>query len=111
MTVPPTSMTYANVVSYKSVRITFLLAALNHTDILTGDIGNEYLNAYTTEKIFYCADPEWGPELDCTVCVIIRALYDLKTSANAWRQAICHTLNRKVSFEFSLADNDVWVKR
>ena len=111
MTAPPTSMTYASVVSRESVRIAFLLAALNDMDMLTGDIGNAYLNAYTTEKIYYRAGPEWGPTLEGTVCVIIRALYGLKTSANAWRQALCQTLNKKMGFEFSLADNDVWLKK
>ena len=51
MIAPPTSMTYASVVSRESVQIAFLLAALNNVDILTGDIGNAYLNAFTTEKI------------------------------------------------------------
>ena len=43
MTAPHTSMTYASV-SHESVRIAFLLAALNDMDMLTGDIGNAYLN-------------------------------------------------------------------
>ena len=79
-------------------------------DMLTGDIGNAYLNAYTTKKIYYRAGPEWGPALEGAVCVIIRALYRLKTSANVWRQVLCHMLNKKMGFEFSLADNDVWFK-
>ena len=45
MTDPPSSMTYASVVSRDSVRIALLLAALNECDILAGDIGNAYLNA------------------------------------------------------------------
>ena len=65
----------------------------------------------TPVKKIYRAGPEWGPALDWTVCVIICALYGLKTSANAWRQALCLTLNKKMGFEFSLADNDVWFKR
>ena len=60
---------------------------------------------------YYCADPERGPQLHDTVCVIVRALYSLKTSANVWRQALCHTLNKKMVFKFSLADNDVWLKK
>ena len=51
LTNPPTSMAYASVVSRESVRIAFLLAALNNLEILAGDIGNVYLNAITTEKI------------------------------------------------------------
>ena len=48
-------MTYASVVSRESVRISFLLAALNNLEILASDIGNVYLNAMTTEKIYYRA--------------------------------------------------------
>ena len=81
---PPTSMTYASVVSRESVRIAFLVAALNDLQILCGDIGNTYLNTMTTEKIYYRAGNEWGPLVKGRVLVIIRALYGLKTSANAY---------------------------
>ena len=47
----PTSMTYSTVVSRESVRIAFLIAALNNLDILAGDIQNAYLNAPTSEKL------------------------------------------------------------
>ena len=107
MTAPPTSMTYANIVSLKNACVDFLLATLNDMYILTGDIVNTYLNVYTSEKIFYYTGPEWGPSLEGTICVIIHGLYGLKTSANTWCQALCHALNRKMGFEFSLADNDV----
>ena len=107
MTVPPTSMTYASVVSRESGRIAFLLAALNYMDMLTCDIDNAYLNAYTTEKsttvLFQNGVPHWK-----TVYVIVQALYALKISANSWRQDLCHTLNKNMGFESSLADNDVW---
>ena len=84
LTDPPTSMTYASVVSRESVRIAFLIAALNDLQILCGDIGNAYLNALTTEKIYYRAGNEWEPLVKGRVLVIIRALYGLKTSANAY---------------------------
>ena len=53
MTNPLTSMTYVNVVSHDSVRIAVLLASPNDIDIFTGDIGNSYLSAYTTNNIYY----------------------------------------------------------
>ena len=109
MTDPPSSMTYASVVSRDSVRIALLLAALNECDILAGDIGNAYLNAYTSEKVYYRAGLEWGPLLKGCVLVIIRAVYGLKSSANAWRSHCCNTL-RNMGFTYSYADNDVWMK-
>ncbi len=45
LTEPPASITYSSVVSRDSVRIAFLLAALNDLDVLACDIGNAYLNA------------------------------------------------------------------
>ena len=52
LTDPPSSMTYASVVGRETVRIAFLLAALNDLNMLAGDIQNAYLNAETREKIF-----------------------------------------------------------
>ena len=94
-------MTYASVVSRDSARIAFLLVALNDCDILCGDIGNAYLNAYTTENIYYRANLEWGDAMTGSVVVIIRSLYGFKKPANAWRTQLCTTLQN------SYADNDV----
>ena len=51
LTDPPSSLTYASVVSREMFRIAFLIVALNDLKILAGDIQNAYLNAYTKEKI------------------------------------------------------------
>ena len=47
----PLSITYSSVVSRDSVRLAFLIAALNDLDIMSCDIGNAYLNAPCREKI------------------------------------------------------------
>ena len=107
VTAPPTSLPYTSVVSRDSVRIALLIAAINDLEILVGDIGNAYLNADTKEKYFYRAGSEWGPALKGSVLVITRALYGLKSSANAWKTHLCATLKNKMGFDFSLADNDV----
>ena len=44
MTELPTSLTYSSVVSRYSVKIAFLIAALNDLDITACNIGNSYLN-------------------------------------------------------------------
>jgi hypothetical protein len=45
VTDPPMSQTYASVVSRDSVRIAFLIAALNELDIMAADVQGAYLNA------------------------------------------------------------------
>ena len=110
MTAPPSSMTYTTVVSRESVYISFLLATPNDCDILAGDIDNAYLNDSTSEKIYYRAGLEWGVAMKGTVCVIVRALYGLKSSANAWRTHFCTILHKKTGFTYSYSDNDFWIK-
>jgi len=47
---PPSQITYSTVVFRDSVRIAFLIAAMNELNILSADIGNAYLNAPTKER-------------------------------------------------------------
>jgi hypothetical protein len=44
-------MTYLTVVFRDSIRIAFLIAALNDIEILSADVGNVYLNAPTREHV------------------------------------------------------------
>ena len=59
---PPDTLTYSSVVSRESIRIGFLIAALNGLDVLAGDIGNAYINAPCKEKIWIIAGPEFGSD-------------------------------------------------
>ena len=61
----PVGLTHSSVVSHDSVRIAFLVAALNDLDILVCDIGNAYLNAPCREKIWFKAGIECGKSLFC----------------------------------------------
>jgi hypothetical protein len=108
VTDPPATITYASVVSRDSVRIAFLVAALNDLDILAADVGNAYINATTREKVYFVAGKEFGSRQGMNV-VIVRALYGLKSSAAAWRAHISETLFN-MGFTSSLADPDVWFK-
>jgi hypothetical protein len=108
MTDPPSDIMYSSVVSPDSVRIAFLLAALNNVDILAMDIGNAYLNASPREKVYTTAGPEFGAELEGKPVLIVRALYGLKSSGAAWRSHLANTLHN-LGFTSNLADPDVWL--
>jgi Reverse transcriptase (RNA-dependent DNA polymerase) len=88
---PPTSITYSSVVSRESVRIAFVVAALNGLDIMAADIGNAYLNAFTSEKVYTITGAEFGEEAG-QVAVIVRALYGLKSSGAAWHAFFAQSL-------------------
>ena len=108
MTEPPASITYSSVVSRDSVRIAFLLAALNDLDILACDIGNAYLNAPCRERVWFVAGPEFGSRQG-TVIKIVRALYGLKSSGASWRAMFNNSI-QDMGFQPSIADPDVYLR-
>jgi hypothetical protein len=109
MTDPPPSITYSSVASRDSVRIAFMIAALNDIDVLACDIGNAYLNASPREKVYTTAGPEFGNKLVGRQVLIVRALYGLKSSGAAWRAHLAMTLQH-LGFTSSMANPDVWFR-
>ena len=65
----PSSITYSSVVARDSIRLAFLIAALNDLDILVCDIGNTYLNAKCREKLWTKAGPEFSNEQGCIILI------------------------------------------
>ena len=108
-TEPPKDITFASVVSRDSIRLAFLVAALNDLDILSADISGAYLNANAAEKVYTIAGKEFGPEREGRVVVITRALYGLRSSGKAWRDHMAATL-RDFDYMSCKADPDVWMK-
>jgi len=49
-------------ISWDSVQIAFLVAALNDLDVLAADVQNAYLNALLKEKVYTIAGLEFGPQ-------------------------------------------------
>ena len=82
-TEPPAEATYSSVVSRESVRIGFLIAALNDLEICAADVTNAYINADCREKIWTVAGPEFGATEQGSVMIIKKALYGLKSSGAA----------------------------
>jgi hypothetical protein len=105
---PPKDSTYSSVVSRDSVRLLFLLAALNDLDLLACDIQNAYINAVTKEKIWFRGGYEMGFDKG-KVIVIVHALYGLKSSCERWREHMAQTLWNG-GFTSCKADPDLWLK-
>jgi Reverse transcriptase (RNA-dependent DNA polymerase) len=105
----PSSQTYASVVARDSVRIAFLIAALNDLDIMAADIQGAYLNAPCKERVHTVCGDEFGPEYRGRIAVIVKALYGLKTSSFAWRSHLAETL-RDLGYFSCIEDYDVWMR-
>ena len=96
-------------VSRDSVRLGFLIAALNDLKVLAGDIQNAYLNASTPEKNYFIVGPEWKSDQGRPI-KIVRTLYGLRTSRLAFRNHLADILGNVLKFKSSLTDPDVWLR-
>ena len=108
MTDTPSSVTYSSVVSRDSVRLAFLIAALNDLDIMSADIGNAYLNAPNKEKNWMVAGPEFGTEQG-NIYLVTRALYGLKSAGASWRSHFAQVLV-DLGFKSTRGDPDVYIR-
>jgi len=109
MTDPPPHLTYSSVVARDSVRLAFLIAALNGLDLMAADIGYAYLNAPTKERVYTTCGLEFGQQYVGRIAIIAKALYGLKSSGAAWHNMLSGTLH-DLGFKSSLADADVWMR-
>ncbi len=105
----PINSVYSGVVSLKSLRTVLFLAELNGLETWATDIGNAYLEAETSEKVFIIAGPEFG-ELEGHTLVIFKALYGLRSSGLRWSEKFSLCL-RDMGFFASLADPCIWMRR
>jgi hypothetical protein len=104
----PAAMTYSSVVLRDSVRIRFMLAALNGLDVMACDLENAYLNAPCVEKIWFKGGLECGSNKG-KGCVVVRALYGLKSAGASWHATLAQAL-RDIGFVSTIADPNIWIR-
>ena len=104
-------ITFSTVASRDSIRIGFLLAALNGMDVLSGDISNAYLNAPNRENVYVILGKEiFGEEFEGHKAVIVRALYGLKSASAAWRDHFASAIRNDLKFVPCKGDQDMYYK-
>jgi hypothetical protein len=85
-----------------------MLAVLNGLDVMACDLENAYLNAPCVEKIWFEGGLECGSDKG-KVCVVVRALYGLKSAGASWCVTLAKAL-RDIGFVSTIADPDVWIR-
>jgi hypothetical protein len=69
----PLESDFSGVVILRGFRLVIFLSKLNGLELWTTDIGNAYLEAFTSEMVFIISGPEFG-ELEGHILVISKAL-------------------------------------
>jgi len=50
------------------------IAEMNNLQVRAADIGNAYLHTTTREKVYFVAGPEFGPEFEGRILLIVKML-------------------------------------
>jgi Reverse transcriptase (RNA-dependent DNA polymerase) len=109
LTEVPLDSVYSGVVSIRGFRITLFLAELNHLELWATDIGNAYLEAFTSEKVYIIAGPEFG-ELEGHILIVSKALYGLRSSGARWHDKFSDCM-RELGFFPCKAEPDIWMRK
>ena len=81
-----------------------------HLQIIAADVGSAYIQAFTIEKVYTIAGPEWEPlGLVGYILIVIKALYGLKSSGAMWHLKLADNL-REMGFTPCQADCDFWYR-
>ena len=102
LTVEAIADIYSGVLSLRNLRLVIVLGKLNNLDKWGADIRNAYLEAFTDEKLYIVADPEFQ-ELEGYIFIFLKALYGLKSSGKRWAEVI-HGILKDMKFTPSKAD-------
>ena len=105
----PLESVYSGVVSLRGFRLVLFLAELNQLKMWATDIGNAYLEAYTSEKVYIIGGPEFR-DREGHILVISKALYGLRSSGARWHDRFADCV-RELGFFPCKAEPDIWMRR
>ena len=72
---------YSATVKSISVKLIQVIEHKANLEILCGNIGNAYVNAYTNKNAYAIVGDEIGKAMKGSIVIIVRALYGLRTSS------------------------------
>jgi Reverse transcriptase (RNA-dependent DNA polymerase) len=101
----PIDSVFSGVVSLRGFRLVLFLAELNNLQIWATDIGNAYLEAYTSEKVYVIAVPEFK-DREGHILIICKALYGLRSSGARWHDRFADCV-RELGFFPCKAEPDI----
>eukprot|EP00957_Ditylum_brightwellii_P081266 6181797-Ditylum_brightwellii.AAC.1 len=79
-------------------------------EVLCGDIGDVYVNVYTTEKVYAVASPEFDSGLQGKLVILCEALYGLATSCAYFYDHLADTLH-SMNFVPTRFYCNIWIRK
>ena len=92
----------------ETIRVAFVLAALNNLDVCAADISTAFLHGKTKEKVFVRAGKEFGIHHGKRM-LIDKGLYGLQSSAARFHDKLASRL-QNMNFKPCKANYDLWIR-
>ena len=105
----PLDSVYSGVVSLRGFRLVLFISELNGLQLWATDIGNAYLEAFTSEKVYIIAGPEFG-SLHGHILIINKALYGLRSSGARWHDKFADCI-KELGFFPCKAEPDILMRK
>jgi Reverse transcriptase (RNA-dependent DNA polymerase) len=105
----PLDSVYSGVVSLRGFRLVLFLAELNELQLWATDIGNAYLEVYTSKKVYIIAGPKFG-DREGHILVISMALYGIGSSGARWHDRFTDCI-RELGFFPCKAEPDICMRK
>ena len=109
LTPEPAESIYSGVGSLRNLKWVVFLGKLNNLDIWGADIGNACLEAFTGDKLYIVAGPEFQ-ELEGYILIFLNPLYGLKSLGKRWAEVI-HGILRDMKVLHTKADPCIWLRK
>ena len=100
----------STMVALDTIKIVFIASYYMKLKCLAGDITLAYIQAYTKEKVYTIAGPEFGEALEGCILLIHKALDGLQGSGKAWQCKLADDLYA-IGFIPSKADPNLWMRK
>jgi hypothetical protein len=100
----------STMVALDTIKIVFIASYHMKLKCLAGDITLAYIQAFTKEKVYTIAGPEFGEALEGCILLIHKALYGLQGSGKAWQCKLADDLYT-IGFIPSKADPNLWMRK
>ena len=101
----PQEEVYSGVVAMETIRLAFLIAALNGLQVCAADVLTAFLYGKTREKVYVIAGPEFGEHAGKRM-IIDKGLYGLKTLSARFHEHLSAKL-RRMGFHPCKADHNL----
>jgi Reverse transcriptase (RNA-dependent DNA polymerase) len=105
----PLESVYSGMVSLRGFNLVIFRGKLNELDVWATDIGNAYLEAFTSEKVYIIAGTKFK-QREGHILIISKELFGLRSSGARWHDRVSDCVSA-LGFFPCKSELDIWMRK